>query len=180
MKSIILAFILAVTSNVYAAASKTLWYEGVASITDLGTGNVKQQRLVLAKTLDADSGFLVEIACVEEDTSSTRLSAVYMKVDGHKLSISDSKGAPKYLSGTGEVMGEDWNWNYLKFSMNAGPVVIEDANFVVPGKLIARKQIFMKSTGLPVQLWETEMKEIPESQFQTLSRSMNCPQIEYH
>lgn len=163
-------------SAAHATEKKVIRYEGVAKIISLTTGVEQSQPLLLTKTLDPQSGYLVEIACVKEANGQTRLSAVYMKVDGDNLTISDSLGAPKYLSGTGKVVGENWNWNFLKFSMNAGPVHIEDVNFVVPGKLIARKQIFLAATGLPIQLWETEMNEISEERFQSASQAMNCPE----
>lgn len=159
-----------------AAEKKVIRYEGVARIISLTTGVEQSQPLLLTKTLDPQTGYLIEIACVKESNAQPRLSAVYMKVSGNKLAISDSMEAPKYLSGTGEVAGEDWNWSFLKFSMSAGPVRIEDVNFVVPGKLIARKQIFLVASGLPVQLWETEMNEISEKQFQSAYQAMNCPE----
>lgn len=162
--------------SVDASDKKVLNYEGTARIISLTTGDEQTQKLLLKKTSDPQLGYLIETACIEESQAQPRLSSVYMRVNGKSLSISDSMGESKYLSGTGEVSGEDWNWNFLKFSMTAGPVQIEDVNFVIPGKLIARKQIFLIPSGLPVQLWETEMTEISEEKFQSIYKAMNCPE----
>ncbi len=161
--------------SAYAVSKKVIHYEGVARTISLPSGVEQLQPLLLAKTLDPSADLIIEIACVKESNNQIRLSTVYMKVNGNKLTISDSMGAPKYLSGTGEATGEAWNWSFFKFSMDAGPVRIEDVNFAVPGKLIARKQIFLKATDQPVMLWEVEMSETSEEKFQSAYKAMNCP-----
>lgn len=126
--------------------------------------------------MDSQIRHFIDVAYLQESNSKPRLSAVYMKVSGDKLDISDTLEGSKYLSGIGEIVGEDWDWNYLKFHMNAGPIRIEDVNFVVPGKLFASKQIFLKATGIPIQKWEVEIEEFFKEKFHAASKAMNCPE----
>ncbi len=176
--SVCIAIVIFSTYQVEAAEKTIRWYEGMARIIDLTTGIQRTDPLLVQKTIDPNTGYIIEIACFQGTDKKVRLFPVYMKVNGNKLVISNNSGEPKFLSGTGEVFGENWNWSYLKFSMEVGPVRIEDANFVVPGKLIARKQIFIKNTNTPVQLWDVEMTELHQDQFLQSSERMGCPEAQ--
>ena len=158
-----------------APPRQDLFYYGNARITDLFSGRANTQKILLEKVVDPQAGMLIEMACFQEHGKVPRSSPVYMKVSGSSVTISDTLTAdkPGILTGTGRLHGKNWDWNYLEFSMSYSRVKIEDVNFVVKDKLIARKKIFM-SDGTPVQLWETELTLIKPEDYQERYKSMGC------
>jgi hypothetical protein len=157
-----------------APARQDLFYYGDARVLDLSSGKKETQKLLLEKILDPQAGMMTEIACFQEPGKPPRISRVYMKVSGSSVTISDtSADQPGKLSGTGSLHGRDWNWDFLEFSMNIYGVRVEDVNFVVKDKLIARKRIFL-ANGTPVQLWETEMTATKPEDYQKRYKKMGC------
>lgn len=125
---------------------------------------------------------IVEIACTKKEGEPAQISPVYMSLEGKKLTISDSEDMNSTkLTGTGEVKGTAWAWEYLYFSMEFeteyGPVGIQDWNFVARDKLIARKQIFFNDAPLPIQLWDVDTSLIEKNKYDKFSKEMGCPEI---
>jgi len=158
-----------------APARQDLFYYGSARILDLFSGGTNTQKVLLEKIIDPQAGMLIETACFQEHGKAPGSSPVYMKVSGSSVTISDTLAAdkPGKLTGTGILHGRNWDWNYLEFSMNFSGVKIEDVNFVIKNKLIARKKIFM-ANGAPIQLWETEMTVIKPEEYQKRFKDMGC------
>jgi len=152
-----------------------LFYYGDARILTLSSGEMETQKILLEKILDPQAGMITEIACFQEQGKPPRISPIYMKVSGSSVTISDTlaKDRPRGLSGTGKLHGKDWDWDFLEFSMSIHGVRVEDVNFVVKNKLIARKRIFL-ANGTPVQLWETEMTATKPEDYQKRYKEMGC------
>jgi len=151
-----------------------LFYYGDARVLDLSSGRTETQKILLEKIVDPQAGLLTEIACFQEPGKPPRISPVYMKVDGSSVTISDAAdGKSGRLTGTGLLHGSGWNWNFLEFTMSIFGVRVEDVNFVVKDKLIARKRIFLAS-GAPVQLWETEMTATTPEAYQERYKKLGC------
>ncbi|MCX5785159.1 MAG: hypothetical protein NTX59_05685 [Elusimicrobia bacterium] len=156
-------------------ARQNLFYYGNARILDLFSGRTGTQKLLLEKIIDPQGGMITETACFQEPGKQPRISPVYMKVTGSSVTITDTlaAGESSKLTGTGSLHGRDWDWNFLEFSMSIAGVRVEDVNFVVKDKLIARKRIFLPN-GAPVQLWETEMTATNHEDYQKRYKTMGC------
>lgn len=162
-------------------AQTVLLYSGTARVTDLQTGTITYEELILKKIFAPENNLLTELACVAKPGKPSSLSPVYMKIEGQKItSISNRPDFSGNLSGTGTLSGQSWNWNYLNFSMRMklgeNEIRIEDGNFVVNDSLIARKQIFFN--GIPVQLWDVETKLMTEETFKEMAAKHQCPEFD--
>ena len=161
-----------------------LYYYAYARMTFVASGygppagTVVPEEVLLVKTLDPQNSMLSEIACLRDTGRPSYLSPIYMKVTGNKLQIADTADVthPNKVTGVGAVSGPAWNWNYLKFSMNYLPysAPVEDVNVVTPTQLIGRKQLF-SSDGTLFELYDLEMDQITEDQYQAHFTSMGCP-----
>lgn len=163
-------------------------YLGSARVINLITGAQSSQKVLLTKTLDPLRSAASEISCYQPEGKSAALSKVYMSIQGNSLTIADAEDVtkPDALTGTGTLYGEPWNWNYLKFSMNfigqGFKVRVEDVNFHVKDRLIARKQLFSipngspaDFAGTPIQLWEGEVTAVNLETYQNAWQAMACP-----
>jgi len=161
-----------------APPAKTIQYfSGQSRITNLITGQTGTQDLILIRVIDPLSSMITEIACFKDGNKPAAVSSVYMRVDGQNLTLADTSDVdhPDQLRGTGSVWGKPWNWSYLKFSfIHSSGVRIEDGNWIVGNKIIARKQLFLPN-GMPLQLWEAEIPQVDEIIFKTLQQQMECP-----
>ena len=156
------------------AEDKVLYYYGMANLTNLQNGKFSSERLLLTKSMLPSKNMIIEVACTKAEGKPAQISPVYMDVTGDRLLISDSEDMKsKKLTGTGEVVGTSWAWEYLYFSMKfetpGGSVGIKDWNFVVGDKLIARKQIFFRDNPIPIQLWDVDTTSITQTIFVLLS-----------
>lgn len=174
------AFILILFPLLSQAEDKILYYYGIANLTDLQSGRTSNEKILLKKSLLPSKNLIVEVACTQEPGQPAQISPVYMVVTGNRLVISDSEDLKsKKLTGTGQVTGSSWAWEYLYFSMKfetpGGTVGIEDWNFSVGKKLLARKQIFFRDNPLPIQLWDVETTEITHAEHERVFAEMGCP-----
>lgn len=162
-------------SGADAPASRKLFYSGEARVFNLYTGQTATQAILLEKILDPQAGLITELACYQEKGKPPQLSAVYMLVSGSSVTVSDvlAPDKPGKLTGTGQLSGPAWNWNFLELSMNLNGVSIKDVNFAVKDKLIARKQIFL-ANGRPIQLWEAELTSLAPEDYKSKYKAMGC------
>jgi hypothetical protein len=154
---------------------RTQYYCGNAEILMVEDNEKKTQQVLLAKTYDPQNSLLIEVACLKEEAKLAELSPVYMKVTESAVVISDNKNfAPGALTGTGSLYGNNWDWNYLKFSMKWGPdIEIKDVNFVTEDKLIAVKKMF--NQGKLLMLWGAEAANITITEFKNKRDELGCP-----
>jgi len=167
-----------VFASSFAIADVSVLYTGTARLLNLSNGQTSTEEVFLRKTLAPESSTITEIACVLRPNEKPKFSQIYMKVEGEKITaISDKTDFTGNLSGTGSLQGEAWNWNFFKFSMSMKfgehQARIEDVNFVVGNRLIARKQIYFDE--VPTQLWEIEMDGVASEVFEKLAEKANCP-----
>lgn len=157
------------------SSRQDLFYYGDDRVLDLFSGRTAKHKIILEKILDPQAGMITETACFQEKGKPAILSPTYMRVSGSSVTISDTLSAdqPGKLTGVGSLYGSAWDWNFLKFSMDYSGVRIEDVNFVVKDKLIARKQVFL-ADGTPIQLWEVEMTAIKAEDYKRRYKSMGC------
>jgi len=150
---------------------------GDARLINMISGEQSGERVIMVR--DVDAGAVTEIACVKQPRESAVVSPVYIRIQGQKVTLSDTESGPsKAVSGTGQVWGTAGAWSRLHFSMTfASPrstVRIEDDNYVLPGgRMIARKIIALPD-GRPVQLWEIEMKPTAANDFWKEWAQLGC------
>lgn len=153
---------------------KNEYFYGQAHIINLNAPLQADQTpmLLLKKTTIPSQSLIVEKATTPDENGNMKDHIVYMKVDGHSLSITDTDDS---IEGTGSVFGEPWNWNLLKFSMvtKRGGIKIEDVNYRTPDRLIARKELSMPD-GKPFMLWDVDAKEITEVEYEKLYTEMHA------
>ena len=166
----------------------------LATVPGFKAGTSATEKVLMVKTLDRQNGRFKEVACVSDGSQPAYISPVYMKVEGNRISaISDTPDfeKPNKLTGTGSLSGEDWDWNFLSFSMNyqtcPSPQCssrVTDVNFVVRGQrddgvtfeqLIGRKQLFL-ANGSPFELYDLEMDKISFDRGKALYGEMGCPE----
>jgi hypothetical protein len=165
-------------SNAYGDTQRTILYQGTARIITLSDGSEAREQVLLKKIYSPKASILTEIACFKGYGKPAALSPVFMKVNGNTMRISDKADFnPGKISGSGELQGPNWDWTYLKWSMQyqmpGGLATVEDANFVVGNQLIGRKQMLFN--GRPFQLWDIEMTELTRSDFDLQVKALGCP-----
>lgn len=171
-------------STFAARASDVLYYSGTARLIHLPSGAESHQKLVVVKTLDPSKKMISEIACFVGRDGQVNVQPVYMKVlDERTLQISDEEnGQSRFLSGTGEVFGEAWKWNLLKFDMQitvpqfpgANSRVIDINTITDAGVLVARKQIY-SANGQLIQLYEGEFSPVSLDELDRAADELGCP-----
>lgn len=158
----------------------TLYFVGDALITDvMAAGRQHGERVLLIRQIEPGRSRIVERACVVPTGRPASLSTMFMAVSGETMAISDREtGAGGLVSGQGRLIGEPWQWRELHFDMQyASPqmkVQIADINLLVPGRLIARKQVSLPA-GPIVQLWEADLRETAEALFWQEWKLAGCP-----
>lgn len=160
------------------ALPATIYYAGEARITDPFRGGEERQRILLIRQTDRARSRIVETACVLAPGRPPLTSPVYIRVEGDTLSVSDNEaGSGGAVTGTGRLVGEPWAWRELHFDMTysgaRGSVRIADLNLLLPGRLLARKQISVVG-GPVVQLWEAELPEVAEAALRSEWRERGC------
>ena len=149
---------------------------GDARLINMISGEQTSERVILVRDVDASA--VTEIACVKQPRESALVSPVYIRIQGQKVTLSDTPSGPsKAVSGTGQAWGKEGAWSRLHFSMTAASprstVHIEDDNYVLPEVIIARKVIALPD-GRPVQLWEIEMKPTAANDFWKEWAQLGC------
>lgn len=159
-----------------------LYYAGDARIMDLFTGATQTQKVILKKSMLPSQSMFMEIACIQSADKPAEISPVYMRVVDTSFEISDTIHFDNTgkLSGKGELAGPVWDWTTLKFHMvykdGEKQAKIEDVNFVVGTRLIARKQLYLPD-GRGFQLYELEMEQIDLPGFTSRAQQMQCPAL---
>ncbi len=164
---------------------RSLYYIGLEVRKSTRDNSQFDEELVLKKSYSPSQNLLSEIACVKKAGSPAELSPVYMKVDGNLITdiSTDSGFATGPLSGTGQLKGDSWNWDYLEFSMRfetaRGNVRIEDKNWVVGHQIKAEKQIYWRGTEdsseTQISLIQASVDEVNESDFNAKWTALGCP-----
>ncbi len=176
------AAIVAVALPVAAAVEPSVttnFFSGDARSTNMFSTEQSSEKVLLIRAVDAKRGTIVETACVKAPTTAALVSPIYIRLtpDG-AISVSDvPSGIPRAVRGTGHAWGQRGEWNRLHFSMTygsgRGAVQIEDENYLVRDRLIARKIISLPN-GNPVELWEAELTSTEPAAFWRSWSAQGC------
>ena len=150
---------------------------GDARLINMISGEQSSERVIMVRDVDASA--VTEIACVKQPRESALVSPVYIRIQGQKVTLSDTPSGPfKAVSGTGQAWGKAGAWSRLHFSMTAGSprstVRIEDDNYVLPSGLMIARKVIAVPDGRPVQLWEIEMKPTAANDFWKEWAQLGC------
>lgn len=150
-KMVIFAFLFVLFIAGGASASQIIYYHGSETRTMLNGAPEVHEELIMTKTYAPETQVLSEVACVwntSDTQAKAKISPVFMKVENPQTitAISDNKDfTAGVLTGTGQLEGKTWDWNYLKFSMSyrtpGGIAQIEDENWVSANYLIGIKEM---------------------------------------
>ena len=132
---------LTVSAAVRAAeAPATTYYLGEA-ITTTGP-DVTRKPYIVARTIDKAASTISE-SVVSFSQGAFHENATVLKVDGNRLTLSDSTG----MTGSGEFTGVPWNWTFLhaEFSiMKLGLRIVDFNFFAEPGSVLGHKDLYRK------------------------------------
>ena len=151
---------------------------GDARLLNMNSGEQTSERVILVRDVDATA--ITEIACVKHPRESAVVSPVYIRIQGQKVTLSDTPSGPsKAVSGTGQAWGKAGAWSRLHFSITAAfprsPVVsVEDDNYVLPSGVVIARKVIALPDGPPVQLWEIEVKPIAANAFWKEWAQLGC------
>ena len=159
-----------------ATVGQTTLFAGDARVTDLFRGVVETERVLLRRTVQSAS--ITEIACVAHPGRPAITAPAYLTINGAALTVSDrSDGSIGAVTGTGRAVGDVGAWRELHLAMTytspRGSVAIRDENYLIGGRLIARKQISLVD-GPAVQLWEAELEPAAAPAFEAQWAAQGC------
>ena len=158
-----------------------VYYFGEPQMTNLLSGETTSQKVLLQRVTDPAMGYILEDGYAE-DLGSTQCRHVPVYIVLAKngavtlTDVIDGSAKPSF-QGTGQVMGDAWSWNYLKFSMtlSSNGMRIEDSNFLFPDQtLVARKQFFHAESATPFMLYDGSYFKIDKDQYEKLFLQMGC------
>jgi hypothetical protein len=179
-----LVFAILISHQAYGSKDKVIYYFGKETRTSLLGDKEVAEDILLQKSLLPGKNLITETACVKNGSDPALKSPVYMSVSGtHILEISENEQfTPGVLSGTGELEGKLWNWNYLKFSMNyktpRGTARIEDENWVSKSMLVAVKELFWRDnvSGIETKtsMIVAKLRKIKRTEYEQKLLEMGC------